>query len=37
MLISGLKGLNDSLSGYTNTKEVRIKQKGTRMVKDGED
>ena len=33
----GRKPLNDSLTGKKNTKETRINQKGTRMVKDGED
>ena len=31
------KPLNNSLQGKTNTKEVKINQKGTRMVKVGED
>ena len=33
----GREPLNNSLPGQTNTKEARINQKGTRMVKDGED
>ena len=33
----GREPLNNSLLGQTNTKEARINQKGTSMVKDGKD
>ena len=33
----GRKPLNNSLPGLTNTNKARVNQKGTRIVKDGED